>query len=146
MLEAARTLLRYKTAMSDRPVSEILKTLTDDLKRLVREEVGLLKAELQENLTKIATGAGLLGGAGVVGLFALHFLLLALMFGLYAAGLSLWLAALFMGIALAVVAGVMAMGGRKSVSSAHVAPERTIEQVKTDAAVIKHDVDHMRRG
>ena len=130
--------------MSERPIGDILKTLGDDLKRLVREEMTLLKRELQENLTRLGTGAGLLGGAGVIGLFALLFLLLAVMFGLAAAGLQLWLAALIVGIALAVVAGVLAMGGKKSVSSAHIAPEETIEQVKTDAAVIKHDVDHMR--
>ncbi|HUP45178.1 MAG TPA: phage holin family protein [Thermoanaerobaculia bacterium] len=132
--------------MTDRPISEILKALGDDLRRLVREEVALLKAEMQENLTKIGTGAGLLGGAGVIGLFALLFVLLALMFGLSALGLQLWLAALLVGIGLAVIAGAMAMGGKKSVSSAHFSPAQTIEQVKTDAAVLKHDVEQMRRG
>lgn len=129
---------------SDRPIGEVLKNLADDLTRLFRGELALLKAELQQNIAKLGTGAGLLGGAGVVGLFALEFLLLALMFGLAALGLQIWVAALIVGIVLAIVAAVLAFSGKKNVANASVAPNETIEQVRTDAAVIKHDVERMR--
>lgn len=129
---------------ADRPLSEIVKDLGNDLTRLVRGEIALLKSELQHNLTKIGAGAGLLGGAGVIGLFALEFLLLAVMFGLAAAGVSLWLSALILAVLLGAVAAVLAFSGKKNVQNASVAPTETIEQVRTDAAVIKDDVERLR--
>jgi uncharacterized membrane protein YqjE len=129
---------------NDRPLSEILKDLVNDLGRLVRGEIALLKVELQENITRLGTGAGLFGGAGVMGLFAFEFLLLALMFGLVAMGLQFWLAALIVGLLLAVIAAVLAMSGKKKVANASLAPAETIAQVKTDAAVIKQDVERLK--
>lgn len=130
---------------TDRPLSEVLKSLGDDLGRLVRGELALLKSELQQNVARVGTGAGLLGGAGVVGLFALEFILLAIAFGLVAMGLPAWLSALILGVALGVVAAVLAMQGKNKVAGASVAPTETIEQVKTDAAVIRHDVERLGR-
>ena len=129
---------------SDRPLSEVLRSIGDDLSRLMRGEIALLKTELQHNVARIGSGAGLLGGAGVVGLFALEFILLAAMFGISAMGLPLWGSALILGALLGIVAGVLAMSGKKKVSGASVAPVETIEQVKADAAVLKHDIDRIR--
>ena len=131
--------------MAERPISDVVKSLGDDVTRLVRGEFALLKTELQHNLAKLGTGAGLLGGAGVVGLFALQFILLALMFGLIAMGLAAWISALIVGVLLGVIAAVMAMSGKKTVSSTSVAPTQAIDQMKTDAAIIKDDVDRLRR-
>lgn len=128
---------------TDRPLPEILKSLFEDLGRLVRGEIALLKTELHENVTKMGTGAGLLGGAGLVGLFALEFVFLAVMFGLIALGLQAWVAALAVAVMLGVTAAVLALRGKKAVAAASLAPEETIEQVKTDAALIKNDVERL---
>ncbi len=129
---------------ADRSLTTIARDLSADLGRLVRSEIELAKTELQENITRLGTGAGLLGGAGVAGLFALEFLLLALMFGIAAAGLQLWLAALIVGVAMAIVAGVLAMSGKKNVTGASVIPKQTVENVKTDIKAVKDDVERMR--
>lgn len=129
---------------NDRPLSEVLKSVGDDLGRLVRGEIALLKAEMQKNAAKLGAGAGLFGGAGLVGIFALECLLLALIFGLVALGLPAWAAALIVGVVLAVIAGVLAMTGKKTVADASVVPTETIEQIKTDAAMLKSDVDRLR--
>lgn len=129
---------------NDRPLSEVLKSVGDDLGRLVRGEIALLKTEMRQNATKIGAGAGLFGGAGVMGLFALEFLLLALVFGIVAMGLQAWAAALIVGVLLAIVAGVLALTGKKTVANASVVPTETIEQVKTDAAALRSDVDRLR--
>jgi hypothetical protein len=131
---------------TDRPISEILKNVGDDLGRLVRGEIALLKTEVRENTAKIGAGAGLFGGAGVVGLFALQFLLLAVVFGLIDAGIRPWLAAVIVAGVLGIVAAVLAMTGKKKVAGASLAPTETIEQVKTDAAAIRSDVQRLRRG
>ncbi len=132
------------TISTDRSLSDIVRELTQDLSALVRSEVALARTELQHSISRLGTGAGLLGGAGVIGLFALEFVLLTLMFGIVALGLSLWLAALIVAVFLGFVAGVLAMSGRKSVQGASLTPTHTIEQVKTDISTIKADVARVR--
>lgn len=129
---------------TDQPLSTTLKNIGDDLGRLLHGEIALLKTEMRQNASKLGAGAGLFGGAGLVGLFALECLLLALIFGLVAAGLQAWAAALIVGVVLGVVAAVLALTGKKTVANASIAPTETIEQVKTDVAAIKSDVDRLR--
>ncbi|HSP34469.1 MAG TPA: phage holin family protein [Thermoanaerobaculia bacterium] len=131
------------TQFADRSLSTIAKDLSADLGRLVSTEIALAKKEIQENITRIGRGAGLFGGAGVVGIFAVEFLLLAGMFGL-AAAMPLWAAALIVGVLLAVVAGVLAFSGKKNVAGASVVPKQAIASVKTDIKAVKDDVQRMR--
>lgn len=133
------------SAKPDHSIPEIVRELSSDLSNLVRSEVALAKAELQENISRLGTGAGLFGGAGVAGLFAAEFVLLAVMFGLVRAGVPEWLSAVIVAVALGIVAGVLAMRGKKNVSGASLAPARTIEHVRNDFHVIKDDVDQLRR-
>jgi len=130
---------------TDRSLSDIVKSLGDDLGRLLRGELALLKSEMRDNVAKIGTGAGFFGTAGIVALFALEFILLALVFDLVAVGLPAWAAALIVGVVLAAVAGVLAMRGKRNVASASVVPRETIDQIKTDAAAIKDDVQRLGR-
>src|SRR5690242_15545925 len=122
---------------------EGLKELASDLSQLVRREIALAKDELQGSLQRIGTGAGLFGGAGVVGLFAIEFLLLAAMFGI-AAVTSLWLAALIVGLVLGAIGAALAMTGKKKIQQATGAPTRVAEQIKSDAKVIKEDIERVR--
>ena len=129
--------------MSAEPIGS-LKTLTSDLSELVRSEIALAKAELHDSVARIGTGAGLFGGAGVVGLFAVEFLLLAAMFGI-AAVTSLWLGALIVGVVLGLIGVVLMMTGKKKLQGATDGPARAIEQIKSDAQVIKADVERAAR-
>ena len=136
----------YRMSANPNPsITEIVRELSSDLSNLVRSEITLAKTELQENVSRLGTGAGLLGGAGIVGLFAAEFVLLAIMFGLVRAGLPTWASALIVAVALGIVAGVLAMRGKKNVSGASLAPQRAIEQVRSDFRVIKSDVEQLRR-
>ena len=121
-----------------------MKGLSGDIGDLVRGEIALAKAEIQDNVTRLGTGAGLLGGAGVVGLFALEFVLLAIMFAIVAAGVREWIAALIVAVLLGVVAAVLALNGKKRVSGASVVPTEAIEHLKNDAEMIRNDVRHLR--
>jgi hypothetical protein len=90
-------------------VPDLIRRLTDDSKRLVRDEVRLAKLEVGENIHAGARGAVWLGiafGAGVVALVALTFMLAALLGrllnGNYWAG-ALITGALELGVALLLV-------------------------------------------
>lgn len=131
------------THETDRPLTEIVKSLGDDLGRLFRGELALLKSEMRENVAKLGAGAGMFGGAGIAGLFAAEFLLIALLFGLIAAGLPAWASALLVAVLLGAVAAFLAFRGKKSVAGASVVPTETIEQVKADAAAIKDNAQRL---
>jgi uncharacterized membrane protein YqjE len=131
--------------LSDRPMSELVKQLADQTTALVRQEVELAKAELTEKGKRAGLGAGMFGGAGVVGLYAVGALTAALILVL-ATAIDGWLAALIVGVAYAAVAGVLALMGRTKVQQATpAAPERTVETVKEDVEWVKQSAKTARQ-
>ena len=53
--------------LRDRPTGELLRQLSDETTALVKQEVELAKAELQEKGKQAGIGAGMFGGAGLFG-------------------------------------------------------------------------------
>ena len=118
--------------LRERPIGELLKQLSQETTTLVRQELELAKAEMAEKGKKAGKGAGMFGGAGVVGLLALGALTAALILALDTA-MDGWLAALAVGLVYAAVAGVLALSGKKEVQQATPPiPEQTVETVKED--------------
>ena len=60
-----------ETELGDRSIAELLKQLSDQTATLVRQELDLAKAELTVKGKRAGVGAGMLGGAGMFGLYAL---------------------------------------------------------------------------
>jgi nitrate/nitrite transporter NarK len=118
--------------MRDRPTGELLRDLSDHTTTLVKQEMELAKAELQEKGKQAGLGAGMFGGAGLFGLGAFA----ALTAGLIAAlsqAMETWLAALVVAVAYAIVAAVLAMTGKQRVKQAvPPVPEQAKESVKED--------------
>jgi hypothetical protein len=122
--------------VADLAVGEIIKNITDDVKLLVRDEMELAKAELTPAAKKGGTGAGLFGVAGYFALSATILLYFAAAFGLVEAGLSPWLAFLIVGVALLLIAGILALIGFMIVKTIK-PPERTIAQANLTTAEVK---------
>jgi hypothetical protein len=105
-------------------LSEVLK----DMSTLFRQEVALAKAEITDSGKKAGKGAGLFGGAGVAGHFAVLFLSLTLWVSLgYLIGLG-W-SGLIMTIIWGVIALVLALQGKKEFQKIQGAPQ-TAETIK----------------
>jgi len=118
--------------LRERPVGELLKQLSNETTTLVKQELELAKAEMAQKGKQAGTGAGLFGGAGVIGLLAGIALTLTLIYAL-GTGMQDWLAALIVTVLWAAVAGVLALTGKKKVQEAGpVMPEQTVETVKED--------------
>jgi uncharacterized membrane protein YqjE len=118
--------------LRERPIGELLKQLSQETTTLVRQELELAKAEMAEKGKKAGKGAGMFGGAGVVGFLALGALTAALILALDTA-MDGWLAALIVGVVNAAIAGVLALTGKKEVQQATPpVPEQTVETVKED--------------
>ncbi|TDE91553.1 phage holin family protein [Occultella glacieicola] len=119
----------------ERSVGELFGEVSKDLSTLIRQEVALAKAEVQESAKRAGKGAGMLGGAAWASNFLLLFLSLALW---WAIGAMIgdgddvpalgWSALIVAGI-WAVVAAVLALLGRKSLESVEGIPQ-TADTVK----------------
>jgi uncharacterized membrane protein YqjE len=118
--------------LREQPIGELLKQLSQETTTLVRQELELAKAEMAEKGKQAGKGAGMFGGAGVVGFLALGALTAALILALDT-GMKAWLAALIVGLVYAAIAGVLALTGKKEVQQATPpVPEQTVESVKED--------------
>jgi MFS family permease len=129
----------------DASAAELVKQLSEQTSRLVRQEVELAKTELSEKGKRAGLGAGMFGGAGVFGLYALGALTAAAIAAL-ATAMATWLAALIVAVVWAAIAGVMALTGKKKVQQATPpVPEHTVESVKEDVQWTKARAQQGRR-
>lgn len=125
-------------AANDAPTAELLKQLSQQMSTLVSQEIALAKAEVSEKGKRAGIGAGMFGGAGVLGFYLVGTLLATIILLLVEVGLVAWLAALIVTIVLGAIAAVLALGGKKQVDAATPpAPERAIASVKQDTETIK---------
>ena len=122
--------------MTDQPVGDIIKSITEDVKLLVRDEMELAKSELMPAAKNGGIGGGLYGAAGYFGICALSILYFAAAFGLVALGLPYPLAFLIVGVALLLIAGVCAGVGYMMIKKIK-PPERTIAQANKTVADVK---------
>jgi len=113
-------------------VSELIKDLSRDVSDLVRQEIELARAEMMEKGKKAGIGAGMFGGAALMGAAAVggSMATIIIVLDLW---MPLWLAALITTVLYAAVAAVLAMRGRDELRQTGTPiPEKTKESVKED--------------
>ena len=117
---------------SDASAAELVKELSEQTSRLVRQEVELAKAELAIKGKRAGIGAGMFGGAGLLALYAVGALITAAIAAL-ATAVDTWLAAVIVAVVLGAAAGVAALMGKNKVQEAlPPVPEDSVESVKED--------------
>jgi hypothetical protein len=118
--------------LRERPIGDLVKQLAGQTSTLVRQELDLAKAEMSQKATVAGKGAGLLGGAAVVGLLAAGSLTACLILALSEV-IPDWLAALIVALVMGAIAAVLALQGRNRIRAATPpVPEQTVETVKED--------------
>jgi uncharacterized membrane protein YqjE len=123
--------------LRERPMSELLKQLSDQTTALVRQEIELAKLELQAKGKTAGIGAGMFGGAGVLGLYAVGALTATIILAL-ATFLPGWVAALIVTVIYGAIAGILALRGRSQVKGATPpVPEQAVETTKEDVRWVK---------
>jgi hypothetical protein len=122
----------------EQSLGELVATATRDLSLLVHKEVELAKTEIGEEVKRAGIGAGFLGGAGFIGLFALTFLSVAGALGISdGADLPLWAGFVCIGGGYGALAGLLGMLGLAKVVKIR-PPERTIRTVRDDLEWARH--------
>lgn len=117
--------------------ADLVRALSEQTSRLVRDEMELAKVELADKGKKAGIGIGVFGVAGVIALYGLG-AIVAFAIAILAKAVATWLAALIVGVVLFVVAGVLALIGKGQVAKATpAAPGQAITSIKTDVDVVK---------
>ncbi|HVM34478.1 MAG TPA: phage holin family protein [Actinomycetota bacterium] len=124
--------------LKGQPLPELFRQLSQETATLVRQEMELAKAEIRETGKKAGMGAGMFGGAGIVGFLALASFTAFLILLLVELGLDAWASALIVTIAYGGAAAVLAMQGRDKLKEATPPAPQTVETVKEDVEWAKH--------
>lgn len=120
---------------------DLVARLSQDVSRLVRDELQLAQAEVSGKAKRAGIGAAMFGVAGVLSMYGLGALIATAILAL-ALVVDAWLAALIVGAVLLVVAGVAALLGTRRVSEATPpVPTLAVENVKRDVEAVKHARD-----
>lgn len=121
----------------ERSIRELVDQLSEDGRRLVRAEVSVVRAELEEKARRLAVGAGLVAVGGVFGLLMLGAATATAIIAL-ANVLATWLAALIVTAVLAVVAGIAVLAGVKIMRrGVPPAPTESVDSIKEDVSWVK---------
>jgi hypothetical protein len=102
----------------ERTVSDVLQDIFANLQDIVRSEVRLAKAEIQTEVSRTATASKPLMIGAVLGIYAGALLLLAAVYGL-SLWLKPWIAALLVGVTVAVAAVILIGTGRARLRIVH---------------------------
>ena len=115
-------------SVGDRSLGELISEVTADLSTLMRQELELAKAELQQSASRAGKGAGMLGGAVVAGYFVLLFLSVALWWASGSATGLGW-SAVIVAVIWGIIAAILYTMGRNSLKSVRGIP-KTADTVK----------------
>lgn len=121
---------------SEESLGTLFAAASRDLSALVHGEIELAKTEIKVEVKSAVMGGALFGAAALVSVLALPLLLIAAAYGLVAAGLPRAVAFLIVAAVLLLLAGVLALFGKRAVSKVG-PPKRTIRTAKDTAVFLK---------
>ena len=104
---------------------------------LVRGELDLFRAEMDQNVKRAGAAIGMIVGGVVVLLVALNVLASALVVAITELGLDAGWSALIVGVVFALIAAFLAKKGINDLKLASLAPTRTTKNVSRDSETVK---------
>ena len=111
--------------------------MSEQVSVLIRDELKLAQLEMTRKGKQAGAGAGMLGGSGLIALYAVGCLLACAIIALSGV-VAAWLAALIVGVALLAAAAAAALVGKGRLRKATPpVPEETVDSIKTDVEEIK---------
>jgi hypothetical protein len=121
-------------------IGGLVSDISSDLSTLMRQEIALARAEVQQSAKSAGKGAGMLAGAGVAGHFTLLFLSLTLWMALRHLLDSWAWSALIVAVLWGIIAAVLALVGRKQLKQVEGIP-RTTDTAKRVPDALKGNED-----
>lgn len=128
-------------------VGTLLSTLLNEVTALVRGEAALAKAEMSEKTHQAMAGLGAIATAGAVlfgGFLTLLAALVMLLNGVLPPETRPWLSAVVVGAVVTLIGVVMLKAGLKSLNAQGLMPNRTMNSLRTDKAMVKQHQQHVK--
>jgi hypothetical protein len=122
-----------------RTVPEVLQDIVGNIQQIIRSEFLLAKTEVKEEAGKAAPPAKMMLVGAILGLYGLGFLLWTAVLGM-ATVMPMWLAALIVGVVLAVLAVGLTSAASKRLKMVNTVPERTIDTLKENVQWAKERI------
>ncbi|MGF1627446.1 MAG: phage holin family protein [Alphaproteobacteria bacterium] len=123
----------------EKPLSELMRDLVNQVASMIRHELGLARAEMSEKASQASSGVGMLAAALALGMAGLVILLMAGVFALDTV-MEPWAAALIVGGAAVIVAWVLVAIGKSHLRARNLMPSRTLRSVQADVRFAKEKV------
>lgn len=133
------------TSRGEPAIGDLLRQLSDDASRLIRQEMTLAKVEVRQSVSQAGKGAARIGIAAAFallgGMAAVAFLIIGLgdLLGNY------WLSALIVSVALLAIAAVMGKSATSNLKKEALKPTETIETLRDDADWAKREIASVKR-
>ena len=124
------------STFSGHTIRNLVTDLADDVRDLVRGEIALGRAEVEQKVNRIIAGVISLFGAMLLGFAGLVIVLIAAAQGLTRVTPD-WAAYLVVGVVVLFIGAVMAGTARRALSPAGFVPQRVVSNVSADARVVK---------
>ena len=129
-----------------RSIPGIVIDLIGQFTTLLRQESKLARAEISENVNRALMGIVMAIAAAVLLIPALVILLLAGVYGLEAAGLAPYWAALIVGGVAVVIGVALLLIGISRLKAKNLIPSKTLHQLQEDAALAKRQMGGDEEG
>jgi uncharacterized membrane protein YqjE len=131
--------------VQDPPLGELFKQLAQESATLIKQEMQLARAEMQDSIRTITRGAMMLaigGGLLLVGLLALTAFLIVILGQALA---NYWLGALLVGLAYAAIGAALVMNGKNRLQGSDLKPEQTIRSLQEDKRWAQSEAQQVKR-
>jgi xanthine/uracil permease len=128
------------THESARPLGSLFTDVVSEITHLFQTEMRLIRAEMNEKVSRAASGGAMIGAGAVILLPAVFLLLLAIVRWLAIAGLPEHWGLVLVGAVVAVIGVALLTKGVNNLKGPALVPQRTIEQVRADFSVAKEHV------
>jgi hypothetical protein len=123
-----------------RPLGSLFTDLVSEVTHLFQTELRLVRAEMNEKVSRVANSGALIGAGAVILLPAVFILLLAAVRWLAVAGIPEQWGLLLVGVVVMIVGVALLMKGINNLKGPALVPNRTIEQVRADVSLAKEHV------
>jgi uncharacterized membrane protein YqjE len=118
-------------------IAELVERLSEQTARLVRDEIRLARLEVQEKGKRAGIGVGMFGGGGLLALYGGAAVVAGIVLVL-ATVIAAWIAALIVGVALLLLAGLFGLLGKKQLqNAAPPVPEQAIRGLQQDVDAVR---------
>jgi len=123
--------------VTDASLGQLTAQLSEQVSRLVRDELALAQLEATQKAKRLGVGVGMFGGSGLLAFFGAGVAITAAVLGL-ATVVAAWLAAVIVAAGLFVIAGLVALTGKKAVAAGSPpVPTEAIDSTKADVAAVR---------